>query len=62
MNGCQFYSAMEVSKILGVSKGHAYKLVKGLNDELKAKGYIVVAGKVSKQYFNERCYGVNKVS
>ena len=62
MSGCQFYSAMDVSKILGVSKGHAYKLVKGLNDELKAKGYIVVAGKVSKQYFNERCYGVNKVS
>ena len=62
MNECQFYTAIEVAQLLGVSKGHAYKVVKNLNDELKSKGFIVIAGKVSKQYFNERCYGMNKVS
>ena len=62
MNECQFYSAMEVARLLGVSKGHAYKIVKNLNNELKSKGFIVIAGKVSKQYFNERCYGMSKVS
>ena len=61
MNECQFYTAMEVAKMLGVSKGHAYKVVKNLNDELKSKGFIVIAGKVSKQYFNERCYGMSRV-
>ena len=62
MNECQFYTAMEVARLLGVSKGHAYKIVKNLNNELKLKGFIVIAGKVSKQYFNERCYGMSKVS
>ena len=62
MNECQFYTAMEVAKLLGVSKGHAYKVVKSLNDELKSKGFIIVAGKVSKQFFNERCYGMSRGS
>ena len=62
MNECQFYTAMEVARLLGVSKGHAYKIVKNLNNELKSKGFIVIAGKVSKQYFNERCYGISRVS
>ena len=59
---CFFYTALEVADILGVSKGQAYKVVKKLNDELEKQGYIVVPGKVSKQYFNERCYGLSKVS
>lgn len=50
-------TAEEVAKELGISVGHAYKIVKKLNDELKAKGYITIAGKVSRQYFGERLYG-----
>ena len=30
------------------------RLYKQLNDELSAKGYITVAGRISRQYFNER--------
>lgn len=50
----------QVAKELGISVGHAYKIVKKLNDELKAKGYITIAGKVSRQYFGERLYGMER--
>lgn len=53
-------TAEEVAKELGISVGHDYKIVKKLNDELKAKGYITIAGKVSRQYFGERLYGMER--
>ena len=37
--------------MLGISIGHAYKIIRSLNDELKKDGYIVIAGKVPKDYF-----------
>lgn len=57
----QYITAQEVAEALGVSLGKAYAVIRDLNDELKAKGYITVAGKVSRVYFEEKCYGV-KVS
>jgi hypothetical protein len=36
----------------------AYDMVKQLNEELKAQGYLVVPGRVSKQYYLERTYGL----
>ena len=53
-----FLTADEVAEILGCSKAHAYKIIRKLNEELNSKGYIVVAGKVSRQYFKEKFYGV----
>ena len=38
----------EVSAELGVSKGHAYKVIRELNEELSKQGFIVVAGKIPK--------------
>ena len=55
-----FYTAQEVAEILGVSRTKAYKIVKELNLELKAKGFIVIAGKIPKRYFEERCYAFNE--
>ena len=52
-----FFTAAEVAKILGVSKGHAYKLIQKMNNELSDKGYLVVAGKIPVRYFEERYYG-----
>jgi len=51
-------SAKEVATILQVSKGHAYKLIQKMNEELEANGYLVVAGKVprpmwEKKFFHE---------
>lgn len=57
-----FLTAQDVADILGVSKGHAYKLIKKLNKELSEKGYIVIAGKVPRRYFQERCYCIDLVS
>ena len=42
---------------LGVSASYAYKVIRRLNDELKAKGFVTIAGRINRQYFNERVYG-----
>ena len=38
----------------------AYKLIRQLNEELRDKGFITIAGRVNRQYFNERLYGARK--
>lgn len=58
MQSCLYYTAQEVMELLGVSRAKAYKLVKELNDELAAKGYIVTAGKIPKKFLAERLYGM----
>ncbi|MBR2553364.1 MAG: LysR family transcriptional regulator [Aeriscardovia sp.] len=55
--GNRFMKAEEVAKELGVSVSYAYKLIRMLNEELEAKGFITVSGRVSRQYFHERLYG-----
>lgn len=53
-----FMMAEDVAKELGVSKAYAYKVIRKFNEELKAKGFFTMAGRVNKQYFLERtCYG-----
>lgn len=54
----QFIGAKEVAEILGVSESKAYSVIRDLNKELKERGYITVQGKVSRVFFQERCYGV----
>lgn len=58
MRECLFYTATEIAEMLGVSRGHAYKIVKQLNEELSNRGYITIAGKVPKKYFAEHYYGM----
>ena len=41
-------------------KHYAYKLIKKLNDELKEQGFITIAGRVNRQYFQERFYGAGE--
>lgn len=45
----------EVMDILQVSKSTAYHTMQRLNNELKAKGFIVHAGRISRAYLMERC-------
>ena len=56
----RFIRAEEVAAELDVSKPYAYKLIRQLNEELKAKGFLTIAGRVNRQYFNERFYGTEK--
>ena len=53
----RFICAEEVAQELSVSKPYAYKLIRQLNEELKAKGFITISGRVNRQYFYERLYG-----
>lgn len=55
-----FIHAKEVATELGISEAHAYKLVRGLNSELKRNGFIVISGRVSRAYFDEKVYGSKK--
>lgn len=43
-----FITAQEVAELLGISKSKAYTIVRELNEELSAKGFITVAGRVSR--------------
>jgi len=56
----RFIRAEDVAQELNVSKPYAYKLIRKLNEELKAKGVITIAGRVNRQYFYERLYGAGK--
>ena len=57
MGNC-FMRAEDVARELGISESYAYKIMRMLNNELKAKGMIVISGRVSRRYFEERCmYG-----
>lgn len=58
MKECLYYTALEVQDMLGVSRGHAYKVVKVLNEQLKEQGFIVIAGRIPKKYFEEKYYGM----
>ena len=53
-----FSTAKEVAELLGISKSKAYTIVRELNEELSAKGFITVAGRVSRKFFEEKFYGV----
>lgn len=55
-NNNYMMTADDVAETLGISKGHAYKIVRQLNDELSAKGFIVVAGKVPRAYWEKKFY------
>lgn len=48
------YYADDVASILGVSKEHAYKLIRELNAELNKQGFFTIKGRVPKEYFHRR--------
>jgi len=47
-------TAAEVANIMDCSERHGYKLIQEMNGELKAKGFIIRAGRVPRKYFFER--------
>ena len=55
----KFLEVGDVMQILGISRSAAYKLMRHINSELEKKGYIVILGKVSRKYFEERIYGMS---
>ncbi len=53
----QFITAQEVAEILGISRSKSYQIIRQMNKELKAQGYITIAGKCPAQYFKQKFYG-----
>ncbi len=56
-NGKIYMTAKEMAELLGVSVGQAYKMIRQMNTELAQQGYLVIAGKVPRRYFETRWYG-----
>lgn len=52
----KYLTAEEVAAILEVSPATAYRRIRQLNQELKAKGYVIVTGKIPRRFFEERMY------
>jgi hypothetical protein len=53
-----FVRAGDIAKEMGVSEAMGYKIIRNLNNELKEQGFITVQGRLSRQYFEERIYGI----
>ena len=56
MENSRFVKVDEVAADFGISESMAYRIIKKLNGELKEKGYITIAGRVSRKYYLERTY------
>jgi len=52
----KFLRVADTAKLLQCSESHAYKVMRELNEELKKKGKVVVAGRISRRYLEERLY------
>lgn len=52
-----FINAKELAEMLDISVGHSYKIIRQLNEELEKDGFLIVAGKVPRRYFEKRWYG-----
>ncbi|MDQ0149367.1 transcriptional regulator [Eubacterium multiforme] len=52
----RYYFVKDVMKMLEVKETKAYAIIRELNEEPNKNGYITVAGRVSKRYFDKRYY------
>ena len=46
--------ADDVGKALQISKQQAYQIIRKLNQELEAQGYMTIQGRVNREYFLKR--------
>lgn len=57
MENKRFLNAQDVAQFMGISVPMAYKIIRRLNDELVAAGYLIVSGRISRTYFEQKVYG-----
>ena len=57
MENKRFLNASDVAEFRGISVPMAYKIIRRLNEELSAQGFITVAGRVSRCYFEQKVFG-----
>ena len=51
MESKRFLTAQDVMEMLGVSLSYSYKLIRRLNAELEADGFVTIIVRGSSQYF-----------
>lgn len=56
-DGSAFLTAPEAAQLLHISTSHAYKVIHRLNQELKAQGFLTIAGRISRNYLLQRTMG-----
>lgn len=61
MNIAKMLGAKEIAARLDISVSHAYKIIRRLNNELEASGHMVISGRVSSRYFEEKFFGLPAV-
>ena len=59
MKDKKYLKAQDVANYMEISVPLAYKIIRSLNDELVAQGYLVVAGRINRSYFEKKIYGGN---
>ena len=55
----EYMNAKELAEMVSVSESKAYCFIRQMNEELKAKGFYIVRGKVPRKYARER-FGVSE--
>ena len=57
MEDKRFMRVDDVAKELDVSLSQAYKIIRALNKEMETMGFMVVAGRVNRSFFEKKfCY------
>lgn len=51
-----YVDVKDVQEIMGISQSKAYRVIRQLNSELEANGYLTVQGRVSRNFFETRVY------
>ena len=57
MENKEFLNVNDVAAYMDISVPMAYKIIRRLNDELKAAGYLTVSGRVSRSSFASKVHG-----
>ena len=52
------YTAQDLQEMLGISRALAYKILKKMNTDLEARGFLVIPGRIPKAYFADHYYGM----
>ncbi len=50
----RFLTVKDVAELLHISGSHACRVIRRLNQELKAQGVLTIAGRISRNYLPER--------
>lgn len=53
----EIFDSQRCSRVYGHFGAYGHKIIRRLNDELVAAGYIIVSGRISRSYFEKKIYG-----